>query len=188
MNGTYRMDPVVAAAAPEILTLTLPPAALVAVTTEAAVMWRWFELGRRFNERLRRQLRWRFDCHHLYARGLLHGAARRMLLFEGFKIKFTNGKLYFSSNRNKRRPTHIIIWRFSFYTNAAIRAASFSNWRLDMPKNGSKRRAWTSVQVRELKTMARRKTPAGRIAQKLKRTEGATRQKAFSIGLSLDSR
>ena len=55
-------------------------------------------------------------------------------------------------------------------------------------KNGSKRRAWTSVQARELKTMARRKTPAGRIARKLKRTEGATRQKAFSMGLSLDSR
>jgi hypothetical protein len=55
-------------------------------------------------------------------------------------------------------------------------------------KNGSKRRAWTSVQVRELKTMARKKTPAGRIARKLKRTEGATRQKAFSMGLSLDSR
>jgi hypothetical protein len=36
--------------------------------------------------------------------------------------------------------------------------------------------------------MARRKTPAGRIARKLKRTEGATRQKAFSMGLSLDSR
>jgi hypothetical protein len=55
-------------------------------------------------------------------------------------------------------------------------------------KNGSKRRAWTSVAVRELKTMARKKTPAGRIAKKLKRTEGATRQKAFSLGLSLDSR
>jgi hypothetical protein len=55
-------------------------------------------------------------------------------------------------------------------------------------KNESKRRAWTSVQVRELKTMARKKTPAGRIAKKLKRTEGATRQKAFSLGLSLDSR
>ena len=26
-------------------------------------------------------------------------------------------------------------------------------------KNGKKRKAWTSVQVRELKTMARRKTP-----------------------------
>jgi hypothetical protein len=55
-------------------------------------------------------------------------------------------------------------------------------------KNGSTRRAWTSAQVRELKTMARRKTPAARIARKLKRTEGATRQKAFSMGLSLDSR
>ena len=52
-------------------------------------------------------------------------------------------------------------------------------------KNGSKRRAWTSVQVRELKTLARKKTPAGRIAKKLKRTEGATRQKAFS-SLSLE--
>lgn len=52
----------------------------------------------------------------------------------------------------------------------------------------TKRRAWTSAEVRELKTMAKRKTPASRIAKKLKRTEGATRQKAFSIGLSLDSR
>ena len=52
-------------------------------------------------------------------------------------------------------------------------------------KNGSKRRAWTSVQVRELKTLARKKVPAGKIAKSLKRTEGATRQKAFSIGLSL---
>jgi hypothetical protein len=57
-----------------------------------------------------------------------------------------------------------------------------------MAKKASKRRSWTSVQVRELKTMARKKTPAGRIAKKLKRSEGATRQKAFSIGLSLDSR
>ena len=55
-------------------------------------------------------------------------------------------------------------------------------------KNGTKRRAWTSVQVRELKSMARKKTPASRIAKKLKRSEGATRQKAFSMGLSLDSR
>ena len=57
-----------------------------------------------------------------------------------------------------------------------------------MAKKSKKRRAWTSTEVRELKTMARRKTPAARIAKKLKRTEGATRQKAFSIGLSLDSR
>jgi hypothetical protein len=57
-----------------------------------------------------------------------------------------------------------------------------------MAKRAKKRRAWTSGEVRELKTMAKRKTSASRIAKKLKRTEGATRQKAFSIGLSLDSR
>jgi hypothetical protein len=56
-------------------------------------------------------------------------------------------------------------------------------------KNGSKkRRAWTPVQVRELKSLANKKTPAKKIAKSLKRTESATRQKAFSIGLSLDSR
>ena len=55
-------------------------------------------------------------------------------------------------------------------------------------KKVSKRRAWTSVQIRELKTLAKRKVPAGKIARTMKRTEGATRQKAFAIGLSLDSR
>jgi len=57
-----------------------------------------------------------------------------------------------------------------------------------MAKKVSTRRAWTSVQVRELKTLARKKVPAAKIAKTLKRTEGATRQKAFAIGLSLDSR
>jgi hypothetical protein len=42
--------------------------------------------------------------------------------------------------------------------------------------------------VRELKSLARGKTPAGKIARSLKRTEGATRQKAFALGVSLDSR
>ena len=52
----------------------------------------------------------------------------------------------------------------------------------------SKRRAWTTEHVRTLKTLAKKKSPAGSIAKTLKRTEGATRQKAFSMGLSLDSR
>jgi hypothetical protein len=56
-----------------------------------------------------------------------------------------------------------------------------------MPRK-SKRRSWTSSDVRTLKTMARRKTGAASIARTLKRTEGATRQKAFSLGLSLDTR
>jgi hypothetical protein len=55
-----------------------------------------------------------------------------------------------------------------------------------MPKR--KRRAWTKEHVRELKTLARQKTPAARIAKSLKRTLGATRQKAFSLGVSLDAR
>jgi hypothetical protein len=57
-----------------------------------------------------------------------------------------------------------------------------------MAKKSKKRRAWTAPEVRELKALAKKKTTAGKIAKKLKRTEGATRQKAFSIGLSLDSR
>ena len=57
-----------------------------------------------------------------------------------------------------------------------------------MAKRASKRRSWTAADVRDLKSAARKKTPAKKIARKLKRSEGATRQKAFSIGLSLDSR
>jgi hypothetical protein len=57
-----------------------------------------------------------------------------------------------------------------------------------MPKKSSKRREWTSANVRELKALARKKTPAAKIARTLKRSEGATRQKAFMIGVSLDSR
>ena len=56
-----------------------------------------------------------------------------------------------------------------------------------MAKN-SKRRAWTPAQVRTLKTSRKKKTHATSIAKTLKRTVSATRQKAFSMGLSLDSR
>lgn len=51
-----------------------------------------------------------------------------------------------------------------------------------------KRIAWSAAHVRTLKAMAKKKTPAAKIAKSLSRTEGATRQKAFSMGLSLDSR
>jgi hypothetical protein len=57
-----------------------------------------------------------------------------------------------------------------------------------MAKKNSKRREWTKTDIRELKTLARAKTPAGKIARSLKRTEGATRQKAFALRVSLDSR
>jgi hypothetical protein len=57
-----------------------------------------------------------------------------------------------------------------------------------MAKKASKRREWTKQDVQELKTMAKSKTPAPKIAKSLKRSLGATRQKAFSMGVSLDSR
>jgi len=57
-----------------------------------------------------------------------------------------------------------------------------------MAKKVSKRRAWTTEHVRTLKSLARKKKHAASIAKALNRTEGATRQKAFSMGLSLDSR
>jgi hypothetical protein len=57
-----------------------------------------------------------------------------------------------------------------------------------MAKKVSKRREWTKDDIRELKTMAKSKTPAPKIAKALKRSTGATRQKAFGLGVSLDSR
>ncbi len=57
-----------------------------------------------------------------------------------------------------------------------------------MAKKVPMRRAWTPAHVRTQKTLARKKKHAASVAKTLKRSEGATRQKAFSIGLSLDSR
>jgi hypothetical protein len=50
-----------------------------------------------------------------------------------------------------------------------------------------RRREWTKSDVRELKSLAKT-VPARRIARKLRRSEGAVRQKAFVLGTSLDTR
>ena len=54
------------------------------------------------------------------------------------------------------------------------------------PKTPPSRRPWTSDDVKMLKSMAR-KEPASAIANALKRTEGATRQKATALGVSLNT-
>ena len=51
-----------------------------------------------------------------------------------------------------------------------------------------KRRSWSGDDLKTLKKLANKKTKAAVIAKTLRRTEGATRQKAFSMGLSLESR
>ncbi len=67
-------------------------------------------------------------------------------------------------------------------------AGRFYNREVSTLTKASKRRTWTTAEVRELKSLARQKKPAKKIARTLKRSDGATRQKAFSMGLSLDSR
>jgi len=49
------------------------------------------------------------------------------------------------------------------------------------------RREWTKSDVRQLKSLAK-KVPARQIARKLRRSEGAVRQKAFVLGTSLGTR
>jgi hypothetical protein len=50
-----------------------------------------------------------------------------------------------------------------------------------------KRQPWLASDIRQLRTMAR-KTSARTIGRRLKRTEGAVRQMAFGLGVSLDTR
>jgi site-specific recombinase XerC len=56
-----------------------------------------------------------------------------------------------------------------------------------MARKPTKRR-WTASDNRTVKALARQKKRAGQIARILERTEGAVRQHAFEMGLSLDSR
>jgi hypothetical protein len=52
----------------------------------------------------------------------------------------------------------------------------------------SKRWFWSKEDVRQLKSLARQKTPAPKIAKQLKRSVGAVRQKALGLAISLNSR
>jgi hypothetical protein len=57
-----------------------------------------------------------------------------------------------------------------------------------MARKKVKRRAWSPGDVREFRSLAKSKTPASQIAKRFKRTEGAIRQKALHLGVSLNSR
>jgi hypothetical protein len=52
----------------------------------------------------------------------------------------------------------------------------------------AKRRPWTKGDERELRTHSKNKSPVNTVARAMKRTAGALRQKAFSMGLSLGHR
>jgi hypothetical protein len=55
-------------------------------------------------------------------------------------------------------------------------------------KNKIARRAWTATDVRDLKSLAKKKTSVAKISRALKRTAGATAVKAYQLGVSLDTR
>ena len=49
----------------------------------------------------------------------------------------------------------------------------------------AKRVAWTKQDVRDLKAHSKNKTPVVKVSKSMKRTEGALRQKALSLGIGL---
>jgi hypothetical protein len=82
----------------------------------------------------------------------------------------------------------ILVWMALSFAHTYSYKQSCSKMKDYQMAKKSKRRAWTKADIRTLKTLAKKKTRASSIARTLKRTEGATRQKSFSMGLSLDSR
>ena len=52
----------------------------------------------------------------------------------------------------------------------------------------SKRVAWTKEDVRNLKTHSKSKTPVAKISKLMKRSEGAIRQKALAVDISIGHR
>jgi hypothetical protein len=52
----------------------------------------------------------------------------------------------------------------------------------------TKRVAWTKEHVRDLKAHSKSKTPVAKISKAMKRTSGAIRQKALSLGISIGHR
>jgi hypothetical protein len=55
-------------------------------------------------------------------------------------------------------------------------------------KKKAVRRAWTSSDLREMKSLARKKGGVAKISKALKRTIGATTVKAHQLGISLSMR
>jgi len=51
-----------------------------------------------------------------------------------------------------------------------------------------KRVPWSSQDVSKLKAHSKRKTPVAKISKEMKRTAGAVRQKALSLGIGIGHR
>jgi hypothetical protein len=70
-------------------------------------------------------------------------------------------------------------------------SVSSANMEREMAKKAKKRavrRPWTKEDERELRSHSKSKSPIRAVVKGMKRTAGALRQKAFSLGLSLGHR
>jgi hypothetical protein len=62
-------------------------------------------------------------------------------------------------------------------------------WFMVTKTNGKRKRvAWSKEDVRDLKTHSKSKTPVANISKVMKRTEGAIRQKALALDISIGHR
>ena len=79
-----------------------------------------------------------------------------------------------------------------FHTSVTICAKQTApqNGELTMAlkKRRATRRGWSSKDLSDMRSLAKNKTPARTIARRLKRSEGAVRQKAYAVGISLSLR
>jgi hypothetical protein len=75
-----------------------------------------------------------------------------------------------------------------FVKRGAVMAKKKKSVKKESVKKKSVRRAWTPSDVRELKTLAKKKAGVAKISKALKRTVGATAVKAHQLGVSLDTR
>jgi hypothetical protein len=73
-------------------------------------------------------------------------------------------------------------------TTSKTKTAAKPKTKKAAAKPKTKRVSWSPSQEEQLKALASKKTKAKVIAQRFKRSEGAVRQKAFSMGVSLDAR
>ena len=74
--------------------------------------------------------------------------------------------------RDRRLATSTVLTRIAEFAKSIVTKCVQRD-----QKNKKRGTRWTPVEVGELKTLARRKVRAARIAKRLKRTEGATLQK-----------
>jgi hypothetical protein len=88
------------------------------------------------------------------------------------------------SSRSKNFPQGPDIRRNPCYKRSP------TNWRFHMAlkRKRARRKGWSSKDLTDLKSYAKKKTPARTIGRHLKRSEGAVRQKAYAVGISLSLR